>query len=340
MPINTTIKPFDNLNVRKAVLAVFDRNAVRLARGGEVTGPLATHLLPPGIPGYEEAGGAHGPDYDYLDADKPNGDPALAAKYMKKAGYPSGKYTGDERFLAVAGNTSGEKAVAEVVQAQLAKLGFDLRLRIVPDDALFTSWCSVPSRKVVFCASGIAWLKDFPDPQPMLQPVFDGRAITPTANNNFSQLNDPKINAAMTRAQLLTGKERAAAWGAIDRMIAAHAPVIPLQWDVATLIRLQGRRRRAELVLRQLGPVLHVAEVALPERRRPARGGPSRGMRMRGLEPPRDCSHGDLNAARLPIPPHPPARREHIAHRPASRPDVASGALAKLNVPGRHRLGD
>lgn len=28
-------------------------------------------------------------------------------------------------------------------------------------------------------------------------------------------------------------------------------------------------------------------------------------MRMRGLEPPRAEAHGDLNAARLPIPPHP-----------------------------------
>src|SRR5206468_11857221 len=28
-------------------------------------------------------------------------------------------------------------------------------------------------------------------------------------------------------------------------------------------------------------------------------------VRMRGLEPPRGCPHGDLNAARLPIPPHP-----------------------------------
>lgn len=28
-------------------------------------------------------------------------------------------------------------------------------------------------------------------------------------------------------------------------------------------------------------------------------------VRMRGFEPPRACAHGDLNAARLPIPPHP-----------------------------------
>src|SRR4051794_41966729 len=31
---------------------------------------------------------------------------------------------------------------------------------------------------------------------------------------------------------------------------------------------------------------------------------------MRGLEPPRGCPHGDLNAARLPIPPHPRAASE------------------------------
>ena len=236
VPINTTIKPFDNLDVRKAVLAVFDRNAVRLARGGEVTGPLATHLLPPGIPGYDEAGGAHGPGYDFLDADKPNGDPALAAKYMKKAGYPSGKYTGDERFLAVAGNTSGEKAVAEVVQAQLAKLGFRLRLRIVPDDALFTSW----SRPV---AQGRLLRQRHRVAEGLPGPTADAPARLRRPGDRidrqqqYSQLNDPDINAAMARAQLSTGKARSAAWGAIDRMIAAQAPVIPLQWDVATLIR-------------------------------------------------------------------------------------------------------
>src|SRR4051812_5137563 len=31
----------------------------------------------------------------------------------------------------------------------------------------------------------------------------------------------------------------------------------------------------------------------------------AKGMRLRGLEPPRALAHGDLNAARLPIPPQP-----------------------------------
>ncbi|MCW2983490.1 MAG: hypothetical protein JWR63_1060 [Conexibacter sp.] len=239
LPLTTTIKPFDHLDVRKAVLAAFDREAARRARGGPVTGPLATHFLPPGIPGFAEAGGLRGPGFDFVSADAPRGDLALAKAYMKKAGYPSGSYTGHEQFLVVSGSTATERSVAQVVQAQLEKLGFRIRLRIVPDDALFTDWCSAPPKHVLACST-VAWLKDFPDPEPMLEPVFSGKSISPeSGNTNFSQLDDPAINAAMVSAGLLTGAARRAAWGAIDRQIVAQAAAVPLQWDVATLIRSQ-----------------------------------------------------------------------------------------------------
>jgi hypothetical protein len=39
-------------------------------------------------------------------------------------------------------------------------------------------------------------------------------------------------------------------------------------------------------------------------------------MRMRGLEPPRDCSHSVLSAARLPIPPHPQTTSAHTTDPP------------------------
>ncbi|WP_445151216.1 ABC transporter substrate-binding protein [Baekduia sp. Peel2402] len=235
VPINTTIKPFDRLDVRKAILAVFDRDATRQARGGAASGPIATHFLAPGIPGHDEAGGARGSGADYLANE--DGDLALAKRYMQRAGYASGSYTGDEEFLVVGGNTVTERNVAEVVKAQYEKLGFKIRLRIVPDDALFTNWCSVPAKKVLSC-SGIAWLRDFSDPEPMLKPVFAGSAIAkPSGNTNFSQLDDPAINTAMAKARLLAGQARATAWGQIDTMIVGQAAAIPLQWDDFTLIQ-------------------------------------------------------------------------------------------------------
>jgi peptide/nickel transport system substrate-binding protein len=236
-PLNTTIKPFDNINVRKAILAGFDRNAARLARGGKFVGDLPTHFLPPQFPGFDEAGGFKGPGYDFLSTNNESGDPTLAANYMKKAGYPSGKYTGKEQFLMVTANVDPGKAQAEVAAAQLEKLGFKIKLRLVPQDATYTEWCQVPDKKVAVCGSA-GWFKDFIDPQSMLEPTFAGYTIAKGGgNNNLAQLNDPKVDAAMKAAATLEGDARNQAWGKIDDMITADAPAIPFVWDKTTLVR-------------------------------------------------------------------------------------------------------
>jgi peptide/nickel transport system substrate-binding protein len=236
-PLNTTIKPFDNLNVRKAILAGFDRNAARLARGGRFTADLPTHFLPPDFPGFEEAGGSEGPGFDFLSKANEKGDDKLAAEYMKKAGYPSGKYTGNETFLMVTVPVDPGKAQAEVAKRELEELGFKFRLRITPQDATYTEWCQVPDKKVAVCGAA-GWFKDFADPQSMLEPTFKGELIMKDGgNNNLPQLNDPKINTAMDKAALLEGEERLKAWGEIDKMIVAQAPAIPFVWDKTTLLR-------------------------------------------------------------------------------------------------------
>jgi len=232
-PLNTTIPPFNDLNVRKAVLAIFDREAAVKARGGKFVGDIATHFLPPEFPGFEEAGGA-GTDLDYMT--NPRGDAAVAAKYMKAAGFASGKYEGDEEVFIVAANVDPGKAQAEVAKAQLEKLGFKVKLRAVPQDAVYTEWCQVPPKKVNLCG-GAGWFKDFADPESMLVPTFKGSEIQKTGNNNnLAQLNDPAIDKAMDAAALLEGDERIAAWGAIDLQIMAQAPAVPFIWDKTTLI--------------------------------------------------------------------------------------------------------
>jgi peptide/nickel transport system substrate-binding protein len=233
-PLNTTIKPFDNLNVRKAILAGFDREAALKARGGKFTGEVASHFLPPDFPGFDEAGGRAGTGVDFLK--NPRGDMALAAKYMKAAGYPSGKYTGKETFLMVGATADPVKSQSEVAQAQLQKLGFNIKLRLVPQDAVYTEYCQVPKKKVAICG-GSGWFKDFQDPQSMLEPTFKGSNISPDGgNNNLAQLNDPKIDAAMGKAAVLQGAERLKAYGEIDKMITAAAPAVPFDWDKTTIL--------------------------------------------------------------------------------------------------------
>jgi peptide/nickel transport system substrate-binding protein len=233
-PLNTTIKPLDNINVRKAIIAAFDRDAALKARGGKFTGDIPTHFLPPGIPGFEEAGGMKGPGFDFLA--NPRGDMTVATNYMKKAGYPSGKYTGNAQLLLIAANADPGKAQAEVAKAQLEKLGFKIQFRTVPQDAVYTEWCQVPKKQVAICGSA-GWFKDFTDPQSMLEVTFKGANIVKGGgNNNLAQLNDPKIDAAMNKAATLQGDARIKAWADIDKQITGDAPAVPFDWDKTTII--------------------------------------------------------------------------------------------------------
>jgi peptide/nickel transport system substrate-binding protein len=230
VPMNTTVPPFDNIDVRKAVSAAFDRNALRLARGGPLIGDIATHFLPPTLAGFEEAGGMKGTGVDYLSADgKPND--ALAAEYMKKAGYASGKYDGNEKFLMVASNAGTAPAIAQIAKEQFEKLGFQMTLRLVTLNTMYTKFCSIPSANVAVCPS-VAWGKDFSDGQTILDPLFNGNNISKQANNNYPELDVKAINDQLEASKLLTDpKERGAAWGKADRDIVAEAAAVPWLWD-------------------------------------------------------------------------------------------------------------
>ena len=227
--LDTKIKPFDNINVRKAISAAVDRNAMRLAFGGPLVGLIPTHFISPGLPGYDQAGGPTGPGVDFLK--NPSGDSKLAAEYMKKAGYPSGKYTGTERFLMVSDNANNQLKAAQVALNNIQALGFKVNFRSVVRDTMYTKYCQVPRQKVAICPS-VGWLKDFADAQTVLDPTFNGKNILPTNNVNWPQLDDPAINKAMNAAEtVVSPPQRAQKWGEIDKMVTATAAAIPWLWD-------------------------------------------------------------------------------------------------------------
>ncbi len=233
--LNTSMKPFDNLNVRKAVLAAFDREAMRATRGGPLLGPIANHFLPPEIGGFEEAGGLTGTGVDFLKY--PEGNMALAKDYMKKGGFPSGMYTGGEDLLMVGTSGGAAQKSAELAAAQFEKLGFKPKLRLVTVDSMYTKFCNTPKANVIICPN-VGWLKDFSDPQTLLDPTFNGKNIVPVNNSNWPLLNDAGVNAAMDKAELVVGTSaRNKAWADIDRQITALAPAVPWIWDDSPNIR-------------------------------------------------------------------------------------------------------
>src|SRR4051812_26593943 len=227
--LNTTVKPFDNINVRKAIAAVLDRQAMLTTRGGPLVGSVATHMLYPTVAGFDQAGGFDGPGYDFLK--NPQGDLNLAMEYMKKAGYPSGKYTDKKPILMVGVNSGGGKSNAEVAQRSISKLGFNVKLREVDSGTMYTKYCQVPKAKVPICPN-LGWIKDYADAGTIISPLWSPANIVPAGNVNFSQYKDPELQKEIEAAAALPGgAARVKAWADLDKKITGLALGVPYLWD-------------------------------------------------------------------------------------------------------------
>jgi peptide/nickel transport system substrate-binding protein len=220
---------FKNVNIRRAMWAAVDRMAIIKARGGLLVNSPATHFIYPGSLGYEQAGGAAGPQVDYNK--NVNGDLTVARKYMKAAGYPSGKYTGGKTIQIVSGNGGNAPQVAQIIQNAATELGIKAKVSLVDQAVMYSKYCGVPKQEIDSCPS-VGWIRDFADPLSLLYPTFYGPAIVPTNNSNWSQTNDPAINAAMQKAtQIQNPAAHNQAWANVDKMLVNEAVAVPEDFD-------------------------------------------------------------------------------------------------------------
>jgi peptide/nickel transport system substrate-binding protein len=229
--LNTSKPPFNNVHVRMAVAFILDKNAMRLTRGGPIDGKIATHFIDPsfGKAGFTQSGG-----YGFDPFATPNhaGDLAKAQAQLKLAGFKSGKFSGPQVTM-VSDNVAPGSNTAAVVANDLQKIGFKVKTISVEHSAMYTRFCGVPKNTPNLCPN-VGWLSDFHEPQADLDANFNGKNILPANNVNWSLLNDPKINALMTKAEgELNSEKRWAEWGQIDKMITSSAAAIPWLWEAS-----------------------------------------------------------------------------------------------------------
>jgi peptide/nickel transport system substrate-binding protein len=221
--------PFKNVNLRRAVWANLNRAGIIKLKGGSLTSEPATHFIYPGVQGFTQAGGYPGPQTDFNKST--TGSLSVAQKYMKAAGYKSGKYTGSQTVQIVGANNGNDPAIIQLLNTDMTQLGFKTHVSLVDQSVMYAKYCGVPKQNIDACPT-VGWVRDFADPLTVLYVPFYGPAITPTNNSNWGQVNNPQINAAMQKAALIIDPTaRAQAWANVDKMLVDQAVAIPEDFD-------------------------------------------------------------------------------------------------------------
>ncbi|MGP4006410.1 ABC transporter substrate-binding protein [Streptomyces sp. 4N124] len=183
-----SVKPFDNIECRKAVIYGADHVSLQTARGGPVAGgDIGTNMLPPSVPGSE--GQKYDP-YEVAGANK-KGNEAKAKEALKACGQPNGFKT----TIAVRNNKPVEVATAQSLQASLKKIG--ITAEIDQFDGSQTSGIIGSPSNVAKKGYGIiimGWGPDFPTVQGYGMPLWDSKYILESGNNNFALIKDKTID--------------------------------------------------------------------------------------------------------------------------------------------------
>jgi peptide/nickel transport system substrate-binding protein len=230
--INPLVAPFDNIECRKAVILAYDKTGYQRAYGGATGGDIATSLLPPAIPGYQEI------DPFNLKS-KPEGDVDAAKAALAKCGKPDGF----EATMAYRAERPKEKATAESLQQALARVGIKLTLKGFPQGDYFSQFAGNPpymrNNKIGMATNG--WGADWNDGFGFLSQITDSRVIRETGGSSNVSVRIPQVDQMIDQALAETDKaKREAIWAQIDKRVMEEAVILPGVYAKALLVRPTG----------------------------------------------------------------------------------------------------
>ena len=202
--LNTLMKPFDNVLVRRAVNMVINKQLIlRLVNG---RGIVTNTVLPPGMPGYG--------NYNLYPYNL-----AKAQQLMKQAGYGGGVST-----TWIQDNIDPDPKIAQAIIPMLAQIGIKATLKIV--DA--NTWQQLIGTKQKVPLTWTAWFQDFPDPNDFFEPILSCASAVPGSFNE-PWYCDPKVDTFAHKLKIMTDRtERLRQYPQLDKMVMQDAPIVPV----------------------------------------------------------------------------------------------------------------
>ena len=219
-----------DLKVRQALNYAVDKAAVVQQMGGPTIAKPVNGIFGLGVLGYHEFNLYPSPDA--------KGDPEKAKALLAEAGFPNG-ITLKMPFR----NKGNEPAVAQTIQASMAKAGITLELTPVAPADYYSKFMTNPvnTKDGVWDISPVGWTPDWAggSARSVFQPqfTFDGTHQT----YNYTDYNNDKATALAQEAiNATTPEEVGKLWGQVDELVMADAPVIPLIANLIVLYRSEA----------------------------------------------------------------------------------------------------
>ena len=219
--LNVNIKPFNQLKARQAVNLAIDRNELVKLYGGPRLAAPTCQVLPPGFPGYSP----------YCPWTKDGEAPWSAPDLERANQLVAESGTKGNRVDIVVANDPVQEAIGQYILVVLFKLGYDPRLKSLPD-GVQAAYVQNSRNHVEVGLS--QWHQDFPAPSDLLEGRLGCDSFIPDsdASPNISGFCDrTTVQPLMQRAVTLgLTRPRAAdrLWRQVDRRVVDLAVWLPL----------------------------------------------------------------------------------------------------------------
>ena len=207
--LNNRIAPFNKKEAREAVNLAIDKRALARLFGGLLE--PGCNFLPPGMQGYKKIEPCPWGD--------PNAAPQVdkAKQLIQQAGMAGDK-------VSVYGNDEDpSKPVAEYLTDVLNQIGFKADTKIVEGSVYFQT---IGNQKTKAQAGFANWFQDFPHPRNFMF-LIDPDSIQSTNNQNFGNVDDPKIRQQLGEANAKPIEEAAPEYAAVDKYAVDNAYIAP-----------------------------------------------------------------------------------------------------------------
>jgi peptide/nickel transport system substrate-binding protein len=242
LTMNMAMPPFDDVQVRRAIEYVVDKDALRRTRGGPLFGDLAGHFIPSTL-----LGGLNS-DYDPYASPNGQGDVTKAKAEMAQSVYDT-----DQDGICDAPECKGVLAITDnqppypeqnaILVDNLAQIGIELDVKSGDRYTFMYDKCLTPESHAAFCPS-IGWFKDYPDALTFGPPTLGSESIgsfdIPLAGATPEQLKGwgytvtevPSFDDKFAECSAMAlGAERLQCWADADKLIMETAPVVPWLFD-------------------------------------------------------------------------------------------------------------